>query len=374
MGQVTIYLDGSRALRSEPTGIERYNLEIVRSLVQLPEARDHKWVILLPQSPPHDHPFLGLPNHARLEIIPQRRFWTLYGLSKYFSNLGQTQLNESVLFVPSHTLPLVRPKRSLMMIHDLATLAIPGSFPLAERLKSRIEIIRNVHQASRILVPTKTTKQELIKKFPGKRRTTHVVYHGIDHLEYRSGTDLAPKIEKLTQHPYLLTVGRIETRKNTSRIIEAFRQLPGNYHLLLVGKPGYGYESFRRTLSMFPNQVRRRVHEVGYQPDPVYRTLLQGAVAFVFPSLYEGFGFPILEAMAAGIPTVTSHTGALAEVAGTAAELVDPWNTDSIAEGIQRALEPQRHDELAALGISHTATFRWSRAAEQTYRILTRDS
>lgn len=376
MGQINhIFLDGSRALQPEPTGIERYNLEIVRSLIELPQAKDHRWTILLPSSPPADHPFGDLPAHARTEIIPQRRFWTLYGLSKYFGGLGQAALEESVLYVPSHTLPLVRPPRSLMMIHDLATLALPGFFPLAERLKSRVEIIRNIYQASRILVPTKATRQDLIKKFPNKKRTTHVVYHGIDHLTSRIVSHLPPKLQDLKTKKYLLTVGRVELRKNTGRIVEAFSRLPyaEQYHLVLIGKPGYGYESFRSIVRALPAASRRRIHELGYQPDSVYRSLLMGAAAFVFPSLYEGFGFPVLEAMAAGIPTVTSNEGALAEVAGPAAEAVDPWNIDSIVAGILRALEPKRGEELTKLGLTHAQTFRWRTTAEQTYQLLTRD-
>jgi glycosyltransferase involved in cell wall biosynthesis len=175
--------------------------------------------------------------------------------------------------------------------------------------------------------------------------------------------------------PYLLFLGRLEERKNVVRIIEAFGILKEKYkiphRLVLAGKRGYGYGSIKYQISLSVRQAgnikyRDEVVELGYVSEEEKWELLKHADVFVFPSLYEGFGIPILEAQSVGAPVLTSNTSSLPEVGGEGAVFVDPWSAESIAEGIWRVLsDGVFRDGIIAKGSRNVERFSWERCAEE---------
>jgi glycosyltransferase involved in cell wall biosynthesis len=175
------------------------------------------------------------------------------------------------------------------------------------------------------------------------------------------------------EQPYLLFVSTVQPRKNLDRLLDAFQQLnrPG-LTLAIAGKSGWMSEPIE-------TRIRERstcgsIVRIGHVADEDLPALYAGADAFVLPSLFEGFGMGIIEAMACGTPVVTSNTGSMAEIAGRAAILVDPESIASIADGIRQAIEPDCARRMRAAGLAHAATYSWTRAAEHTLQVITEAS
>lgn len=172
----------------------------------------------------------------------------------------------------------------------------------------------------------------------------------------------------LNPQPYLLFIGRLEERKNIVRMIEAFEILKERYHiphqLVLIGKPGYGYEKITKKLS--ESLYGGEIIEKGYVSEEEKWQFLKQAHVFVFSTLYEGFGIPILEAQSVGVPVVTSNTSSLPEVAGEGAVLVDPLSPEGIAEGVQKVLADQAfRDGIIGKATQNVSRFSWVNCARE---------
>jgi glycosyltransferase involved in cell wall biosynthesis len=180
-----------------------------------------------------------------------------------------------------------------------------------------------------------------------------VVQHGVR----------VPALRSTNREPIVLHVGAIQKRKNIARLIDAFRALPQNWRLVLAGSAGYGSEEML-------SRISERVQVTGYLTDKQLDELYQQASIFAFPSLDEGFGMPVLEAMAHGVPVIASNTSALPEVCGDAAILVDPTNTDQIGtELVRLATEPEVRKDFIARGIARASQFSWKAAVERTWQV-----
>lgn len=373
----TIYLDASRALHPEPTGIEVYCLEISRALLALPEAKEHTWVLLTPGPPPPDHPLAKLPPYARWEVIPGQRFWTWWHLSRYLHWQRSRETNhKTVLFVPGHTLPFITPARTVITIHDLAFRHFPEAYGPLAAWRHNSELRRSARKATAIIVPSQATCADVKKAYHiGQDRIT-VIPHGLNHNWFKSSPLRAPTSQR--RPPYFLAVGRLEGRKNTARTIQAYGQFRARSaqapQLVLIGRRGYPWPPIEQALQSLPTAVRNDVILTGPVTQDALKGWLQSSLALVYPSLFEGFGLPILEAMAAGVPVITSHTSSMPEVAGEAALLVDPLSVRAIAEAMERlAADAQLRRELSMKGRSHVCRFTWQKAAEATLALLLGD-
>lgn len=168
---------------------------------------------------------------------------------------------------------------------------------------------------------------------------------------------------------YILSEGTIEPRKNLGRLLDAYASLPQSlreeFDLVVAGFPGWANEGLLKRIGSKPPGVRY----LGYVPEPCVPGLFAGATVFVFPSLYEGFGLPLVQAMAVGVATITSHVSALPEVAGDAAQLIDPLNTAELSGSIGKLLtHSELRNKLGAAGRKRTEHFRWDRCACQTVK------
>ena len=207
-----------------------------------------------------------------------------------------------------------------------------------------------------------------------------VVPHGIDTDAFRRAGDQevsAVRRRHRIDGPFLLYLGGIEPRKNLPRLLEAFGRLDADVRPTLVLAGGWvawnpeGIDAARAALAELPEEARRRVVMTGYVSDRDKVALLSGAEALVYPSLYEGFGLPVLEAMAVGTPVLTSNVSGLPEVAGDAALLVPPHDVDAIAAGMERLLRAgELRERLAAAGAERVGRFRWEDAARRTAEVL----
>ena len=252
-----------------------------------------------------------------------------------------------VLFVPSHVLPVVHPRRSVVTIHDLGYHWFPEAHTAANRRQLDLSTRFNAATAAHVLANSQATKDDLCHVYGTDPDKVTVVHLGRDESlqpvsDPQRLRDVRTKlgIDRDGQpRPYLLYVGTLQPRKNLVRLIDAFATVldlvPGLV-LVLAGQRGWLAEPIYRRVDELG--LAGRVLFPGFVDDADLPALLSGALAFVFPSLYEGFGIPVLEAQACGAPVLASNTSSLPEVAGDGALLVDPLDTAAIAAGLARLL------------------------------------
>lgn len=371
-----IAIDASRALHPQPTGIEIYSREIIFALLQLPESRNYQWRLLAPRLPETNDRLVNLPAHAHWEVIPGKYFWTLYYLSKYFR---YNEKSFDLLFVPSHTLPIITPACSIVTIHDLAFRYYPASYGYFQARWIDHELARSVHKATQVIVPSRATANDIAQFYGTPTNQLQVIPHGINHQTLdivKSGDFLInDSKEILKKEPYFVVIGRIEPRKNSLGISQAYQQAvnlqPDLPNLVFIGRPGRGGQELIKKIKSLPAFQVGKILLLGYQSFPITHELLRQSQGLIFPSLYEGFGFTILEGMAAGVPVLTSTTSSLPEAAGQAALTVDPTNLKAIAEGIIRlATDKILRMRLIKAGTARASKFTWQKAARATFQVL----
>ena len=287
-------------------------------------------------------------------------------------------IDADVCWYPDHTLSLLdEDHSSVITIYDLSFLRMPGTHPFLRRLYKSGTIRRSVRLASKIICVSEFTRREVSQLLGVPEEHLHVSGAG---LEQRFSSESHPEALNALRARYslperfILFVGTIEPRKNLVRTIEAYASLKkeeGIPHVLAIaGKRGWlSGEIFRRAREV---EKRAPVRFLGYVPDDDLPLLYNASELLVYPSLYEGFGLPVLEAMACGTPVVTSNSSSLPEVVGEAGVLVNPYDVGAIKEGIRRALlDSNLRERLRREGLKRAQTFTWEKAAKETLKVLT---
>jgi glycosyltransferase involved in cell wall biosynthesis len=263
--------------------------------------------------------------------------------------------------------PARRGQALVVTVHDLAFERFPEAFPSRWRRLQRAGVRAAARRADAIVVPSRATADDLIGRHDVDPSRIHVT--PLAAATPVTAADPAAALEAIgVQPPYVLSVGTLEPRKNTGRLIQAFRRIAGDvpHALVLAGSLGWGVDGLVADLA---DRGGRVVH-VDAPGAEHLDALYQGADAFAYPSLSEGFGLPVLEAMLRGVPVVASTTPAVAETAGDAALLVDPSDADAIGDALRRVLtEPALADDLRARGRARASAFSWERTAAQTVEV-----
>lgn len=362
---VRIGIDASRVATGHRTGTEQYSVQLLEALGALDRRNDYRLYFNA-----RTKPELDLPTNFRARMIPFPRLWTHARLALEMV----TQLPD-VLFVPAHVVPLVHP-RTVVTIHDLGYRAFSRAHPWRARLYLDWSTRWSAGAARRIIVPSAATANGLMASYGTPRERIAIVPHGY-HLRFRPlpADETATGLARLgITQPYILTVGTLQPRKNLARTLAAFEQLVERglpHRLVLVGRRGWLSDPIFAALERSGSLMQGRVHITGYLADDDLPIVYNGAEALAFPSLYEGFGLPALEALACGLPVLTSNTTSLPEVVGDAALTVDPLDTAAIADGLARLLtERSLREELRARGLARAQAFSWARAAAATLAVL----
>ena len=354
-----IGIDISRLATTQRTGTERYTWEVLAGMAATP-GDDEYWLYCrtLPAEIP---PFAGV---MQVRVMPFARLWTHIRLA-----WALWRQPPDVLFVPSHVLPwnvrLVRGMRVVTTVHDLGFLHFPQSHTRFQNIYLRLTTRWAAWAADRVIAISQATADDLVRYTGVDRRRVVVIPHGVAPVF----TPLAKKTMPWAR--YMVYVGTLQPRKNLARLIEAFARAQTHpaTQLVIAGRAGWLSEPLADIARA--HGVAERVHLIGFVPDAELPALLAGARAFVFPSLYEGFGMPVLEAMASGAAVLTSTTSALPEVAGEAACLVDPNDVDAIAAGIRRLDgDDAYHGQLVAKGYIQAQRFSWTTCAATTLAVL----
>lgn len=267
--------------------------------------------------------------------------------------------------------PFVRYGRTVVSIHDMSLVRMWHSHPARRLLRTPFAFVAP-HMADLVIVPSRATADEVMA-------LTRTGARKIEVVPYAPGRPMAPasdaairttlKRHRLSQRGYILALGTIEPRKNHARLVEAFELLvrdgaiPSDMELVIAGHANWRAAGILGRIDASP--VVRRIRLLGYVPPEDLVPLLSGAAVAAYPSLYEGFGLPVVEAMACGAPTMTSNLSSMPEVAGNAGFLVDPYDVSDIARGIADAVRASLTDRAAVAhaAIAQAGTFTWERAA-----------
>jgi glycosyltransferase involved in cell wall biosynthesis len=281
-----------------------------------------------------------------------------------------------LLHEPHYVLPPATRCRTVVTIHDCIHLMFPQYLPgrLAHAY-ARTSMWGAVRKSDRILTVSDASKRDILRFFDISAEKVAVIYNAIDERFLAPADE--ERMDLIRQryqldHPFLLYVGNIKPHKNLERLIDAFgRARAGGLselRLVIIGDEISKYPKLRQ--SVHRHRLDKYVRFLGFQPYDTLAAFYRLARAFVFPSIYEGFGLPPLEAMACGTPVVTSNVSSLPEIAGNAAILVDPYEPASIAEGITRAVaDDGLRAELIERGLARARDFSWTQSVAAIHRI-----
>lgn len=345
-------IDASRATAARRTGTEHYSLCLTQAL--LGQSGSNPVTLYFREPPP-----TGLFNSGQHRIIPFPRMWTHLRLS--WELLTRPP---EVLFVPAHVIPAVCPVPAVVTVHDLGYRYFPDAHPLTQRLYLDLSTRFSARAAQHVLADSEATKRDLTQFYGTSPEKISVVYPGRDETLTRVDA-AAVRAKYNLPEKYLLHVGTLQPRKNLLRLIEAVSHQPLAISLVLAGRAGWLSEPII-TAARAAN-----VRWLEFVPDKDLAGLYSGAEAFVFPSLYEGFGFPVLEAMACGTPVICADTSSLPEVAGDAALRVNPLDTAALAAAIERILtDAELRAALITKGYEQVKKFSWAKAAQETWKVL----
>lgn len=347
-----IAIDGYEANIPNRVGIGRFAYEIVRHIYTA--NTKHTFDIYLPSAPlPH------MPKETanwKYHLVWPRKFWTFIGLP-----YAITQDHPDVVFSPTHYIPRWVAIPRVMAIMDVSYLKFPELFRPQDFHKLVNWTAYSVRHAAKIITISAFSKNAIIEAYGVPRDRVVVAYPGLS-MGHKSISN------KQGRKQCILSVGTLQPRKNFVRLIEAFAALADKtIELVIVGKKGWLYNEILDAPGRFG--VERRVRFLDFVQDHELPSLYKNAACFALPSLYEGFGLPVLEAMSYGVPVVVSNTSSLPEIAGDAGIYVDPESVDSIAKGLTRALTENNADRIKK-GKERAKMFTWDKAAEQVMKVL----
>ncbi|HVY93578.1 MAG TPA: glycosyltransferase family 1 protein, partial [Bryobacteraceae bacterium] len=352
----------------------------IRNLLQALAAQNPDHEFRLISSPQDEAQIPPLPSNFRTAIYNRRDASRAehFALPRFLA-----QLRVDLTHIPFHRVPLLMPNPYVVTIHDLSSVFYDDATGMLHAARV-FRLKRGLERAARIITVSGATQRDVVNLAPSASGRVHLIYNAPDpQFLARPGQGLDAATVARERHrileryqiryPFLLYAGSIRPQKNIPRLIEAFAvvrqklEAHGGYkdlRLIIIGDDISRYPDVRR--AVIQSRVEQSVRFLGFVPLDTLRTFHELATAFVFPSLYEGFGLPPLEAMAAGTPVIASQVSSLPEVVGGAAMLVNPENVFDIARGITEVLlNAELREELITRGRRQAARFSWARTARE---------
>ncbi len=352
-------------------GSAEYCFKLLINLYKL--DKQNEYIIYLPKDPSSDFP--EERDNWHYKIVKQKKMWTLIGLTLEFL---LKRSKPDVFFSPTHYLPIVVPSNSAISILDVSYIHFPKLFQKSDLRQLKIWTKFSVKKAKRIFTISKASKDDIIKEYGVSEDKITVTYPGIKQVSGIKYQVLSmDELEKKygIKKDYILFVGTLQPRKNIVRLIEAFARLSRSsliinpLSLIILGKKGWMYEDIINSPKKFG--VEDKVKFLDNVTDEDLPIFYKNAECFVLPSLYEGFGLPILEAMQNGCPVVTSNVSSLPEAGGDAALYFDPNNPEDIAQTMEKVLSDKKlRETMIKKGFEQVKKFSWDKTAKETLETL----
>jgi glycosyltransferase involved in cell wall biosynthesis len=421
-----IGIDASRANRAHKSGTEWYSYYLIKYFAQLdsenqfilyadrplaPDLADLTTLDFFPHNTksepaydPDGYQIIKSPHHnfkAKVLRWPFSYFWTLGRLS-----LRMITKKPDVLFVPAHGIPLIRPKKTVNTIHDVAFKRELGLYeenklgPEKGRGRRAINLIvrfltlgkfganstdyldwsaaYSLKHSDRIITVSQFTRDEILKVYRADNEKIKVIRNGFNDRLFKKIADekkIGEVLEKygLTR-PYFLYVGRLEKKKNTPLLIEAFVRFKQRHKnsaekLVLIGDASFGFDEIKYIIHEFG--LENEVFMPGWASEEDIRYVFSGASAYILPSLHEGFGITLLQALACGVPVAASDIPVLKEVAGNAALYFNPRDKEEMAASMEKIIFDEKlREELIARGFARAREFSWEKCARETLKVI----
>lgn len=353
-----IGIDANEAnLTPNLVGINEYAFNLLHALCEL--RTQHSFVIYLKTKPNKNLPPEKANWHYR--VIPFPKFWTQTRLP---FDLFTHHPRPDVFFSMTHYAPRFAPMPTVVAIMDLGFLQTPDQFTPRDFNQLKSWTAYSVKNAAKVIAISEYTKKDIIKNYHKSPADIVVTLLGYNAKLFKQTNQ--PK--KPSKKPYILFLSSLKPSKNVEGLIRAFYELRTmNYELVIAGKKAWLYEKIFDLVKQLG--LENTVKFTGFVDEATKVTLMQEASAYVLPSFHEGFGIPVLEAMACGTPVVVSNVASLPEVGGDAAVYVDPYNTESIAQGIIDAIGPERSRRVKR-GLKRVKLFSWAKTAQATLQCL----
>ena len=366
-----IAIDGYEANVLQRLGSSQVAFELLRNLEKIDHENEYN--ILLPSPPLGDLP-KGRQGW-KYKILRPKKLWTQIALPLY---LYTTKEKPNLIFSPTHYIPRFSPVKRVATIFDLSFLHFPEMFTKKDLWQLKNWTKFSVENADHIITISNSTKMDIISMYGvGKDKIT-VAYPGFDKNIFHP-IDNKMKIKNTLKkyginNAYLIYTGTIQPRKNLTRLMEAFARVE-NLKLVMVGKhkgggrEGWMYDEILKTPKRLG--IEERVQFLGFVPTEDLQYLLSDAEAFVLTSLWEGFGIPVLEAMATGTPVIVSNVSSLPEVVGKAGLLVDPNSVDQIEQAIMTITSDKKlQQKYSQLGLEQAKKFSWEKMARTVLEVF----
>lgn len=366
-----IGIDGNEANVKKRVGISEYAYQLLLQFSKFDSARsrNNKFIIYL-----KDKPLDSLPKaneQWEYRVLKPGKMWTQWRLPL---DLYLHKPRPSVFFSMTHYAPRFTPVPTVISVMDVSYVRFPEMFTSSDLYQLQNWTAYSVKNAKKVLTISNSSRDDIIKTYKTPEEKVVTIYPGIKNL-----TTLEPRVFGMNQlqskyhisDNFILFVGTLQPRKNISRLIEAFSKIErkNDLQLIIIGKRGWQYEEILAAPEKFG--VVEDVKFLENVPDDELNVFYQHAKCYVLPSLYEGFGLPVVEAMQRGCPVITSNISSLPEAGGDAALYVDPENVDDIAEKITKLInDKELREELIKKGKEQVKKFSWDKSAKDTLHIL----
>lgn len=356
-----IGIDGNEANVEKKVGISEFAYRILNEFHKI---RDVRFEIYLKSAPRPEMPTEKL--NWKYNIIGPGKFWTQFALPL---SLFKSKQKPDVFFSPTHYAPRFSPVPCVIAVMDTSYVFYPETFRKRDLRKLNSWTNYSVKKAKKIITISQSSKNDIIKHYKVPESKVIVVYPGIKENTMKNNKKLDLSTWGI-KGKYILFVGTLQPRKNVERLIEAFSKLKkDNLQLVIVGKRGWLFEDILTSPKKFG--VEKSVVFLDFVSDAELPILYENAQCFVMPSLYEGFGLPVLEAMKYGCPAVVSNVSSLPEVGGDAALYFDPYSIEDICDKINKTLSDTRlRKTMIEKGKKQIAKFSWEKSAKEALLVL----
>jgi len=356
------------------SGVGQYQINLIDALLKIDKENFYNLYAFNFRNR-HRFDYIKFPSeNYSVNVIPiPQRLITLWWMMSDYPPLEKVAGECDIYQISEICVQPVKKAKRVAFIHDLTTILYPD-----HHVKSNVflhkERFKNIHKIDAILTNSEYTKKDIVEHLQIKPEKVFVTYLGADEkFKPLDALSVNPIIAKYRiQKPYILFVGTLEPRKNVQNIIKAFNQLKKTHkiphQLVLAGQKGWKFDDIFKEIEL--SEFKSDIIHIGYADDSDVPALMSGAEVFVYPSLYEGFGLPVLEAMKCGVPVITSNISSMPEVGGDACLYVEPESVSQLADKLLMLINSKDlQAELSKKGIKRAGFFSWEKCAVDTLKV-----